>query len=120
VFLIASLLVIQPSQGFHWKTMETLASVTYIRCEIGEHILSEGWNNWRDPLMKKTARYAEYKSIGTGANIESRVKWAKQLSDEEVKVYTLKIFLEIGIREKMKQIFFLTIGCCSVINLFLS
>jgi len=34
---------------------------------------------------------------------------AKQLSDEEVKVYTLKIFLEIGIRRKMNK-YFLTIG----------
>lgn len=75
------------SLGRPWKPY---ASVTYIRCEIGDHILPEGWNNWRDPANEKTARYAEYKSFGVGANIEGRVKWAKQLSDGEVKNYNLK------------------------------
>ena len=75
------------SLGRPWRPY---ASVTYIRCEIGDHILPEGWNNWRDPANEKTVRYAEYKSFGVGANIERRVKWAKQLSDEEVKAYSLK------------------------------
>jgi len=75
------------SLGRPWRPY---ASVTYIRCEIGDHILSEGWNNWRNPDNEKTARYSEYKSFGTGANIEDRVKWAKQLNDDEVKAYTLK------------------------------
>ncbi len=75
------------SLGRPWKPY---ASVTYIRCEIGDHILPEGWNNWRDPANEKTARYAEYKNFGVGANIENRVKWAKQLSDKEAKVYTIK------------------------------
>ena len=75
------------SLGRPWRPY---ASVTYIRCEIGDHILPEGWNNWRDPANEKTVRYAEYKSFGVGANIEGRVKWAKQLSDEEVKAYSLK------------------------------
>lgn len=75
------------SLGRPWKPF---GSVTYIRCEVGEHILPEGWNNWRDPANEKTARYAEYKTFGLGANIEGRVKWAKQLSDKEVKAYSLK------------------------------
>jgi pectinesterase len=75
------------SLGRPWQPY---ASVTYIRCEIGNHILPEGWNNWRNPANEKTARYAEYKDFGAGANIDGRVKWAKQLSGEEVKGYTLK------------------------------
>jgi len=75
------------SLGRPWRPY---ASVTYIRCEIGDHILPEGWNNWRNPDNEKTARYAEYKDFGVGANIEGRVKWAKQLSDEEVKAYSIK------------------------------
>lgn len=66
------------------------ASVTYIRCEIGSHILADGWNNWRNPENEKTARYAEYKSSGPGANPTSRAKWSRQLSEDEVKAYTLK------------------------------
>ena len=75
------------SLGRPWRPF---ASVTYIRCEIGDHIFPEGWNNWRNPDNEKTARYAEYKDFGVGANIEGRAKWAKQLSDEEAKDYTLK------------------------------
>jgi pectinesterase len=64
------------------------ASVTYLNCEMGGHIKPEGWNNWRNPTNELTARYAEYNSTGPGANPEKRVKWAKQLTDEEAKAYT--------------------------------
>jgi pectinesterase len=69
------------------------ASVVYIRCDIGDHIIPEGWNNWRNPANEQTARYAEYKNTGAGANPGSRVKWIKQLSDEEAKNYTLNTIL---------------------------
>jgi len=75
------------SLGRPWRPY---GSVTYIRCDMGDHILAEGWNNWRNPENEKTARYAEYKSAGAGANATTRVKWSKQLSDAEVKAYTLK------------------------------
>jgi pectinesterase len=69
------------------------ASVTYINCWLGKHIIPEGWNNWKNPANEATARYAEYNSSGPGANPEARVKWAKQLTDEEVKRYTIKNIL---------------------------
>jgi pectinesterase len=69
------------------------ASVTYINCNLGKHIIADGWNNWKNPNNEATARYAEYKSIGDGANETARVKWAKQLSKQEAKAYTLKSIL---------------------------
>ena len=66
------------------------ASVTYINCWMDKHIIPEGWNNWKNPANEATARYAEYNSSGPGANPGARVKWAKQLSEEEAKRYTLK------------------------------
>jgi pectinesterase len=66
------------------------ASVTYIRCEIGNHILPEGWNNWRNPANEQTARYREYQNYGAGANVSKRVTWIKQLSDSEAAAYTIK------------------------------
>lgn len=69
------------------------ASVTYINCWMGRHIIPEGWNNWKNPANETTARYAEYNSSGPGASISGRVKWAKQLNEEEVKKYTLKNIL---------------------------
>jgi len=69
------------------------ASVTYINCWMDKHILPEGWNNWRNPANEATARYAEYKSTGPGANPSSRAPWSKQLTDEEVKKYTIEKIL---------------------------
>jgi pectinesterase len=64
------------------------ASVTYIECELGAHIIPDGWNNWKNVNNELTARYAEYKNIGPGAAITNRVSWSKQLTNEEVKKFT--------------------------------
>ena len=69
------------------------ASVTYLNCWMGKHIIPEGWNNWRNPANETTARYAEYKSSGPGANPAARVKWARQLTEEEATRFTLKNIL---------------------------
>ena len=69
------------------------AKTVFISCNLGKQIKPEGWHNWGNPEAEKLAFYAEYKSTGPGANSKARVKWAKQLTDEEVKAYTLeKIF----------------------------
>ena len=69
------------------------ASVAYINCWMDKHIIPEGWNNWKNPANEATARYAEYNSSGPGANPTARVKWARQLTEEEAKKYTLKNIL---------------------------
>jgi pectinesterase len=66
------------------------ASVTYIRCELGKHIVPEGWNNWKNPSNEATARYSEYKNYGPGADRGNRVKWCKQLSAEEAEKFTVE------------------------------
>ncbi|MBK9571081.1 MAG: pectin esterase [Chitinophagaceae bacterium] len=69
------------------------ASVTYINCFMDKHIIPEGWNNWKNPANETTARYAEYNSRGPGGDKTGRVKWAKQLTDEELKKFTLENIL---------------------------
>jgi pectinesterase len=78
------------SLGRPWRPY---AAVVYIRCNIGAHIKPEGWANWNQTESYKTARYSEYKNTGPGANIANRVSWSHQLTDEEVKAYTLKNIL---------------------------
>lgn len=78
------------------------ASVTYINCWMDKHIVPEGWNNWKNPANEATARYAEYHSSGPGANPAARAKWTKQLTDEEVKKFTLKNILGDWDPEKVK------------------
>ena len=69
------------------------ASVTYLNCEMGDHIKPEGWNNWRNPTNELTARYAEYNSTGPGANPDKRFKWTRQLTKEEAEKITVESVL---------------------------
>ena len=64
------------------------ASVIFLHCEMGSHIHPDGWSNWGRPDNEKTARYAEYRSTGPGAKAGSRVKWSRQLTDEQAKAIT--------------------------------
>jgi pectinesterase len=73
--------------GRPWRPF---AATVFIRCEMGEHIRPEGWHNWDNPDNEKTARYAEYRSSGPGANPQSRVAWSRQLSRKEVRRYTVE------------------------------
>lgn len=75
------------SLGRPWKPY---ASVTYIHCYISPHILQGGWRNWNNTENYKTARFAEYENYGPGAQKSKRVTWSKQLSDNQVKKYTIK------------------------------
>jgi pectinesterase len=75
------------SLGRPWRAY---AAVVYIHCYIGQHIMPQGWANWNNTESFKTARYAEYQNYGPGASINQRVNWSKQLTDQEVKQYTIK------------------------------
>jgi pectinesterase len=68
------------SLGRPWRPY---ASVTYLNCVIGDHIMPQGWDNWKNPENEKTARYAEYKNTGPGAIVFERFAWSHQLTDEE-------------------------------------
>lgn len=55
------------------------AQAVYIRCNLGKHIVPEGWNNWNKKDAEKTVTYAEYQSTGDGASPSTRAKFGKQL-----------------------------------------
>lgn len=59
------------------------AQAVFIQCNMGKHILPEGWDNWRNKNNEKTVFYAEYKSKGEGANPRKRVAYSKQLKNTE-------------------------------------
>jgi pectinesterase len=69
------------------------AATAFIRTELAGNIRPAGWDNWRNPANELTARYAEYGSTGPGAKPGERVKWAKQLTAEEAKTYTVENIL---------------------------
>lgn len=64
------------------------AYTLFMNCRLGNHILADGWENWKKPENEKTARYSEYNNSGAGANAKSRVKWSRQLSKKEATAIT--------------------------------
>ena len=73
--------------GRPWRQF---AATTFLRTDMSDVVRPEGWNNWGKPEREKTVRYSEYKSTGPGADPAARVSWAKQLSDDEAKAFTVE------------------------------
>ena len=74
------------SLGRPWRPYATVA---YLHCYIGRHIKGEGWSVWNKNDNHLSSRYEEYNNYGPSSDPEARVKWAKQLTAEEAKKYTL-------------------------------
>jgi len=73
--------------GRPWRSF---AAVIFLNTKMEDVVRPEGWHNWDKPESEKTARYAEFKSTGPGANRNRRVAWSKQLSEIEAKDITLE------------------------------
>lgn len=94
VFLDCKLIADSTAQKvFLGRPWRPNARVAYIRTEMGAHIVPAGWDNWRNPDNEKTACFAEYKSTGPGANPTGRVAWSHQLTQAEVRLYTIQNIL---------------------------
>lgn len=92
--LIADTAVSKVYLGRPWRSY---AKTVFIHCELGNHILPEGWDPWKGDTMftnkEKTTLYAEFENKGRGAVTAGRVAWSKQLTADEVKLYTVKNIL---------------------------
>jgi unsaturated rhamnogalacturonyl hydrolase len=67
------------------------AMTVFMECELGAHILPDGWHNWDKTTNERTARYAEYANTGAGAATANRVKWAKQLTKKEASKLLMQV-----------------------------
>lgn len=76
--------------GRPWRPF---AKTVFVNCYLDKHIKPEGWHNWDKTDAEKTAYYAEYNSKGPGANGKARVSWSHQLTDEEVKAFSVENIL---------------------------
>jgi len=73
--------------GRPWRDF---ASVIFLNTEMSGVVRSVGWHNWDKPARERSSRYAEYKSIGPGAQRETRVLWSRQLSGTEARSITVE------------------------------
>jgi pectinesterase len=74
------------SLGRPWRPY---ANVVYLHCYIGQHVKPEGWSNWNNTDNYLTTRYAEYQNYGPSSDSIGRVKWSRQLRDDEAKEITI-------------------------------
>ena len=58
------------------------AYTLFMNCELGSHIIGEGWHNWNNADNEHTARYIEYHNTGAGAT-GKRAAWSRQLTPKE-------------------------------------
>ena len=68
------------------------AKTVFIGCELGPHIVADGWHDWEKegkPNTKENSYYAEYQNVGPGAK-GPRVKWAHTLTAKEAAEYTFE------------------------------
>ena len=80
--------------GRPWRSF---AKTVFINCELGDHIVREGWHNWDKPYAEKTTFYAEYGSKGPGAASKAeRVKWSHFLKEKDLVEYTPENVLQCG------------------------
>ena len=68
------------------------AKTVFIGCELGPHIVADGWHDWEKegkPNTKENSYYAEYQNVGPGAK-GPRVTWAHTLTAKEAADYTFE------------------------------
>ena len=68
------------------------AKTVFLGCELGPHIVADGWHDWEKegkPNTKKNSYYAEYQNVGPGAQ-GPRVKWAHTLTAKQAAEYTFE------------------------------
>jgi pectinesterase len=73
--------------GRPWRAY---GATVFLNTEMSEVVRPVGWHNWTGPEREKTARYAEYNSGGPGGQPQSRVPWARQLTETEARAVTLE------------------------------
>jgi pectinesterase len=73
------------------------AKTVFFECELGSHILPQGWQEWSNSDDKQTTFYAEYNNTGPGANTSKRIGWCHQLTKKQAKQYTKENILKARI-----------------------
>lgn len=64
------------------------AKTVFINCEMDDHILPIGWDNWNKPEAENLILYGEYENTGKGYTPDLRAHWSHQLKRSKAKKYT--------------------------------
>ena len=69
------------------------AKTVFMNCELGKHIVAEGWKEWSNAKELSSTFYAEYNNTGEGSNSKNRISWSHQLSKNEASKYSIENIL---------------------------
>eukprot|EP01018_Ginkgo_biloba_P020327 Gb_01460 [translate_table: standard] len=62
--------------------------------EMADIITPEGWSDWRDPTKAEHVFYGQYKCRGPGADVSNRVRWSRELQDDEAAPFLNTTFID--------------------------
>jgi len=70
------------------------ATVVFIDTRMDAPVMREGWREWTPGTTHRllTATYAEYRSVGAGANPATRESYSHQLTADEARAWRLSAF----------------------------
>ena len=82
-----------PNSVYLGRPWRDYAKTTFINCNMGEHIITEGWHNWGRLEAENTVCYEEYNSFGPGGRLVERAAFARVLKEEEALGYKIEDIL---------------------------
>eukprot|EP01018_Ginkgo_biloba_P020328 Gb_01459 [translate_table: standard] len=79
---------------FLGRAWGTSSRVVFCYTEMEDIIAPEGWSDWGDPTRKEHVFYGQYKCRGPGADLSRRVKWSRELQDDEAALFLHTAFID--------------------------
>ncbi|KAK4567860.1 hypothetical protein RGQ29_003578 [Quercus rubra] len=95
------------TNGFVFKYCKSIwkySRVLFYKSVFADIIAPQGWDAWNHEGKEETITYAEIGCIGPGADMSKRVKWEKNLSEEEVRqIVRVRLFInqEMWLQEQL-------------------
>ncbi|GLT98833.1 hypothetical protein SLE2022_163130 [Rubroshorea leprosula] len=86
-FLFCNIIGVGNSSTYLGRAWKERPRVVFAKTYMGTIIKEEGWSDNSHPDRDQTVYYGEYKCSGPGSVSSARAKFAKILSDEEVKPF---------------------------------
>ncbi|KAF3323420.1 pectinesterase QRT1 [Carex littledalei] len=68
--------------------------VVYAYCRIDGIVRPDGWYDWDDVSRRSTAYFGEYSCSGAGAELGSKVSWAKSLTYQEAQPFMSQGYID--------------------------
>ena len=76
---------VQTYLGRPWRDF---ARTIFLHTEMTDVVQPAGWDNWKKPQAEQTTFYAEFGSVGAGAIVAERVRWAKEVTSIDLMNFT--------------------------------